>query len=208
MTINNIYCVGRNYALHAAELGNKVPEAPMIFMKPTHALVPMDGRTIRLPANRGAIHYEAEIILRISADYVSDQPPERWIDAFAIGLDLTLRDVQSNLKAQGYPWLPAKGFLNSAPIGVWQPFQGLESMVHTPFSLTINGEQRQQGTASEMIFSIEKLAKYIAEHYGLGRGDLIFTGTPAGVGALSDDDLLSVLWNKQNAGSIRIHMET
>ena len=206
MMIRNVYCIGRNYGRHAAELGNAVPEEPLVFMKPTHAVVPMEGQTIRLPADAGVIHYEAELVVRAGRDVVPGLPVEEWMDAFALGLDFTLRDVQEKLKAKGYPWLKAKGILHSAPLSEWQPFPGMEELNKTFFSLEINGEEKQRGQALDMIFPIRKIADYIAVHYGLRKGDIIFTGTPAGVGAVSDGDRLVLLWNSRPLGSITVRI--
>lgn len=204
--IGNVYCIGRNYGKHAAELGNAVPEEPLVFMKPTHALVPMDGRTISLPADCGEVHYEAELVVSIAEDVEPGVPEHRYIGGYALGIDFTLRDVQSVIKKQGYPWLAAKGVLNSAPLSPWQPFEGMDQLTSTPFALHVNGEIRQQGTAVEMIFTIPTLAAYIARHYGLRKGDLIFTGTPSGVGPVRHGDTLELCWAGQAIGSIGIHM--
>lgn len=202
--VKNIYCVGRIYRLHAAELGNDVPEQPMLFMKPGHALLPMDGRQLELPANRGEIHYEAELVIHISRPYESGIRVDELVDKVALGLDLTLRDVQSEIKKQGHPWLPAKGFKGSAPIGPFRPFPGVERMNATSFHLRKNGETVQSGKSSEMIFDFQEIIDYCAAHYGLGPHDLIYTGTPAGVGALADGDHLELFWEEETAGAIRI----
>lgn len=208
MTIGNIYCVGRNYRLHALELGNEVPTAPMIFTKPTHALRNMDGSELVIPYNRGAVHFELELVLRIGEGYVSGMPVEQAIDGFTLGLDLTLRDVQSELKAKGHPWLAAKGFKGSATIGQWLPLtaSAAEALMQGQgeFKLLRNGELAQLGHPKDMIFSIEHLIQFIDEHYGLGAGDLIYTGTPAGVVALNNGDRLQLLWNEQELGSCTI----
>ncbi|GIP38060.1 fumarylacetoacetate hydrolase [Paenibacillus sp. J31TS4] len=203
----NIYCIGRNYAQHAAELGNAVPEKPMVFMKPTHALLPMDGGTAVLPAGRGEIHYEAELVLRVGRAYEKGMTVDELVDRFAIGLDLTLRDVQSELKSKGHPWLEAKGFRNSAPLGPFRPYPGTEAFRETAFRLEKNGETVQRGTAAEMIFSPQQLVDYVAAQYGLGEGDLIFTGTPAGVGGLADGDRLELFWGTESAGCLTISMK-
>jgi 2-keto-4-pentenoate hydratase/2-oxohepta-3-ene-1,7-dioic acid hydratase in catechol pathway len=205
--IRNVYCIGRNYGQHAAELGNAVPEEPMVFLKPTHAIVPMQGQAIRLPAGQGAIHYEAELVVRAGADFEPGMAEADWIDAFAIGIDFTLRDVQNALKSKGYPWLAAKGFRNSAPLGDWRPFPGMDALANTAFSLAINGELRQAGRAADMIFPIRTVAAYISEHFGLRKGDVIFTGTPAGVGPVADGDRLAVSWNGEPAGEFRVRLE-
>jgi 2-keto-4-pentenoate hydratase/2-oxohepta-3-ene-1,7-dioic acid hydratase in catechol pathway len=205
--LRNVYCIGRNYGLHAAELGHAVPEEPMVFLKPTHAIVPMLGQEIRLPGGRGSVHYETELVVRAGADYEPGMAEADWIDAFAVGIDFTLRDVQSALKAKGYPWLAAKGFRHSAPLSEWRPFPGLKALQETAFSLAINGEVRQVGRTAEMIFPIGTVAAYIAEHFGLRKGDIIFTGTPAGVGPVADGDRLDVSWDGKPLGSFRVRLE-
>ncbi|GAA3401069.1 fumarylacetoacetate hydrolase family protein [Paenibacillus hodogayensis] len=186
--IRNVYCVGRNYGLHAAELGNAIPEQPMLFSKPTHALVPFDGREIELPGSRGEVHYEAEIVIRIGRPYEKGIRVDEVVDGMALGIDFTLRDVQSELKKKGYPWLAAKGFLRSAPVTGFRPFPGVGELVSTEFRLLKNGAVAQQGKASEMIFDLQTLVDFSAEHFGIGPGDVLFTGTPAGVGAVADGD--------------------
>ncbi|SDC20753.1 2-keto-4-pentenoate hydratase/2-oxohepta-3-ene-1,7-dioic acid hydratase (catechol pathway) [Paenibacillus sp. UNCCL117] len=199
--IRNIYCVGRNYGQHAAELGNSVPEEPMIFLKPTHAAIVMDGTAVELPGDRGALHYEAELVLHIGRDYIPGHTVDELVDAVSLGIDFTLRDVQNVIKSKGYPWLPAKGFLRSAVITPAFAFPGAQAVSTTPFSLRRNGQQVQRGDASQMIFPLQTLVDYIAAHYGLGAGDLIYTGTPAGVAAVMHDDRFELLWDDQVVGA-------
>lgn len=201
MKPGNIYCVGRNYRLHALELGNEVPTSPMIFTKPTHALRETDGGVLTIPHDRGAVHFELELVLRIGSSYRTGMPLEQAVDGFTLGLDLTLRDVQSELKAKGHPWLAAKGFKGSATVGKWLPFTSSEQLIQGQFKLLRNGETAQIGQPKDMIFSFEQLVRYIDEQYGLGEGDLIYTGTPAGVAALNHGDWLEMQWNEQKLGS-------
>ena len=204
MDIRNIYCVGRNYRLHALELGNDVPTTPMVFTKPTHALATMNGGVIVIPKGQGEVHFELEMVLRISEQYTSGMKAEQAIDAFTLGLDLTLRDIQSKLKAKGHPWLAAKGFKQSATIGAWLPFVNLEQINSGEFTLIRNGEEAQLGHPIDMIFSIEQMLTFIDTEYGLGSGDLIYTGTPAGVAKLDEGDLLEAYWNGEMIGSCTI----
>jgi len=198
----NIFCVGRNYKAHAVELGNDVPKSPMIFTKPSHALVPMLGNEIELPKDKGSIHYEVEIVVRISNDYVPGMPINQAIDAMTLGIDFTLRDVQDQLKKKGHPWLAAKGFKQSAAIAKWMKWSDLyANFEHTPFALNINDKVVQQSDASYMIFSLETIIAHIEENYGLGAGDLIFTGTPEGVGEVKTGDVLKAYWNNTEIGS-------
>jgi fumarylpyruvate hydrolase len=204
--IRNIYCVGRNYRLHAAELGNAVPEEPMLFTKPTHALVAMNGQEIILPSGRGEIHFETELVVRARREHQSGNSAEGLFGAFALGLDLTLRDVQSGLKAKGHPWLAAKGFLRSAPIGPFRSCTSLQEMKEREFTLQKNGTEVQRGHIRDMIFDLQTIADYVAERYGLGEGDIIYTGTPAGVGPVADGDRLELFWGDDSSGSVTIRI--
>lgn len=204
MRVGNIYCVGRNYRLHALELGNEVPSSPMIFTKPTHALRQMNGQEIVIPKDRGEVHHELELVLRIGEGYSSGMTLEQAVDAFTLGLDLTLRDVQSQLKQKGHPWLAAKGFKGAATIGEWLPFKSAEEIEQGEFKLLRNDELAQIGQPKDMIFSCNELIRFIDEQYGLGAGDLIYTGTPAGVAALHPSDQLQCYWNGELLGSCTI----
>lgn len=198
----NIFCVGRNYKAHAIELGNDIPKSPMIFTKPSHALVPMLGNEIELPKDKGAIHYEVEIVVRISKDYVPGTPIKNAIDAITLGIDFTLRDVQDELKKKGHPWLAAKGFKQSAAIAKWMKWpEHYASYEKTPFALSINDKTVQKSDASYMIFNLETIISHIEANYGLGAGDLIFTGTPEGVGEINIGDQMKVFWNNVEVGS-------
>jgi 2-keto-4-pentenoate hydratase/2-oxohepta-3-ene-1,7-dioic acid hydratase in catechol pathway len=189
--IRNIYCVGRNYALHAKELGNEIPDEPMIFSKPTHSLHPADGK-LQLPGGAGEIHYEIEVVIRIASTYKQGARVEHCVDGIALGIDWTLRDLQTKLKEKRHPWLIAKGFTGSAVVTDFQPFTGIDSFERTEFSLIKNGQIVQAGSPKDMIFSIQQLIDFIGPRLGLGEGDIIFTGTPAGVGAIADGDSLEL----------------
>ncbi|CAG7625427.1 putative protein YcgM [Paenibacillus solanacearum] len=200
-TIRNIYCVGRNYGLHAAELGNDVPEEPMIFTKPTHALAAIDGGEIALPDSRGEVHFEAELVLRIGRDYEPGLTVNELVDGMALGIDFTLRDVQSVLKKKGHPWLPAKGFRNSAALTPFHSFPGFEEVKQVEYTLVKNGMEVQRGNLNDMIFDFQTVIDYIARHYGLGAGDIIYTGTPAGVAAVKDGDRYILYWGTEAFGA-------
>jgi fumarylpyruvate hydrolase len=204
--IRNVYCVGRNYKLHAAELGNAVPESPMIFMKPTHAAVPMNGAAIWLPAAFGNIHYEAELVVKIGKPYENGVQAQDIIDAFALGIDFTMREVQDILKTKQHPWLKAKGFKYSAPLTEFQQLSSLEELSAETFSLTINGIEKQRGHIEDTIFNLQQLVDEIGTHYGLNEGDIIFTGTPAGVGAIKDGDQMKLFWGESLLGECVIKL--
>ncbi|WP_211747687.1 fumarylacetoacetate hydrolase family protein [Paenibacillus sp. Marseille-Q4541] len=203
-TIKNVYCVGRNYRLHAEELGNAVPEEPMIFMKPSHALVLMNGQSLVLPEGRGEVHYEAELVIKIGKEVCPGDDINQVVDSYAFGIDFTLRDVQSKLKSKGHPWTAAKGFLGSAPITEFVPFERAEVLFEADFTLNKNHEEVQRGNIRDMIFSLQDIVDYISLHYGLGDGDIIYTGTPAGVGPTQSGDLLELTFAGASKGSIRI----
>lgn len=202
--IANVYCVGRNYRLHAEELGNEVPSEPMIFMKPSHAVVSMNHGGISLPDNAGEVHYESELVLRIGRRYEPGMRVDELVDVMALGIDFTLRDVQSVLKKKGHPWTKAKGFRNSAPITPYMAFPGAEEIAAEDFTLLINGKLVQRGNTSDMIFSLQQILDYVGEHYGLDEGDHIFTGTPAGVGAIYKGDKLELSYGSKLLGSCEI----
>ncbi|GAA0377041.1 fumarylacetoacetate hydrolase family protein [Paenibacillus motobuensis] len=200
-TIANVYCVGRNYRLHAEELGNAVPKEPMIFMKPSHAIVPMTGAQLDLPTEQGEVHYEAELVLRIAREYKPGISVDELVDVMGFGIDFTLRDVQTELKAKGHPWTAAKAFRNSAPITPYIAFPGTEETAREDFILRKNGEIVQRGNIANMIFPLQRIIDFVAERYGLGEGDHIFTGTPEGVGPVYKGDRLEISYGSQVLGS-------
>jgi fumarylpyruvate hydrolase len=205
-TIRNIYCVGRNYRLHAEELGNSVPTSPMIFSKPTHALVEANGQEIEIIGTRGEVHYEAELVLHIGKDYTSGMAVDEAVDKMALGIDFTLRDVQTELKKKGHPWLPAKGFRNSAVITPFAVFPGSKACAETEFSMLRNGQEAQRGNIQDMLFDFSTILSFIHGNFGLGAGDIIYTGTPAGVAAVSDGDRLALLWGENQLGDCIIRL--
>jgi fumarylpyruvate hydrolase len=202
--IRNIYCVGRNYRLHAAELGNEVPTSPMIFTKPTHAAFEMSGDVIVIPGSQGTVHYEAELVFAVGHTYEAGMSCDELFTSFTVGLDLTLRDVQDQIKAKGQPWLPAKGFRSSATVGEWMNYPGEAAMTEHDFSLRLNGAEVQRGNMRDMVFSPQQIVDYVGSNYGLGAGDLIYTGTPAGVGSLSEGDKLEVWWSGRSLGATSV----
>ncbi len=199
--IRNVYCVGRNYKLHAAELGNDVPEEPMIFLKPSHAVVRLEGQTLELPQNKGEVHYEGELVLRVSRAYEPGVKVDDLVDRMALGIDFTLRDVQTGIKKKGHPWTAAKGFKNSAPVSGFIGFPGAEAAGSEDFTVHKNGKEVQRGNIREMIFPLQEIVDYIGTHYGLGEGDVIFTGTPAGVGPCASGDAFELYWGNRLLGS-------
>ena len=204
LNIQNIYCVGRNYAQHAKELNNEVPSRPFLFSKPTHALVEANGQTIMLPGDRGAIHYEVEWVVHIARPYEKGMALTELIDKMTLGIDFTLRDVQSELKKKGHPWLLAKGFPNSAVLSPFIDFPGLAVCEATDFSLLKNDDRVQKGNIQDMLFDLPTLIEFTSEHFGLSEGDIIYTGTPAGVGSVADKDEFGLMWGNDKLGEFKV----
>ncbi len=205
-SFKNIYCVGRNYIPHAKELKNPVPSSPFFFSKPTHALVEANGQEITLPGDRGTIHFEVELVIRIDKPYKKGLEVDELVGGMAVGIDFTLRDIQNELKKKGYPWLIAKGFPNSAVLSNFIEFPGIEECKKVDFALLKNGQQVQIGNIKDMVFDLQTIIDFSAEHFGLGKGDIIFTGTPEGVGPVSDGDHLSLLLGEQVLGDCIIKL--
>ena len=185
-----IFCIGRNYAEHAKELNNAVPTKPMVFMKPPTALL-LDGKPLFYPDFTRNLHHEIEIVLRISKNGKAIEPAfaYRYYDHIALGIDFTARDVQDELKAKGQPWELAKGFDGSAVLSDFRPLSNFD-VADIKFELQKNGTAVQVGTTQDLIFSFDTLVSYISKFFTLQQGDIIFTGTPAGVGAVAVGDLL------------------
>jgi 2-keto-4-pentenoate hydratase/2-oxohepta-3-ene-1,7-dioic acid hydratase in catechol pathway len=186
-----IFCVGRNYADHAKELGNAVPEEPVIFMKPKTALL-QPNTPFYYPQFSNELHYEIELILRIAKNgkYIPENQASKYYDAISVGIDFTARDVQANLKKKGLPWEKAKAWDNSAVAGNWILLSNemLTNPIH--FSLNKNGEQVQLGNTQDMIFTFDHIVSHISQYFSLNIGDMIYTGTPAGVGECVSGDVL------------------
>ena len=180
-----IFCVGRNYSEHASELGNEVPDEPVIFMKPKSALL-QPHTPFYYPEFTNELNYECELVLRISKNgkYIQDKFAGKYYDAVTAGIDFTARDIQNELKKKGLPWEKAKSWDNSAVIGKWIPVADIKNRNDINFSLKKNGDLVQQGNARDMIFDFDYLVSYISNFFSVNIGDLIFTGTPKGVGEL------------------------
>lgn len=200
-----IFCVGRNYVDHAKELGNAVPEEPVIFMKPKSALM-QSNAPFYYPEFSNELHYEAEVVLRICKNgrYVDGATATDYYDAFTIGIDFTARDIQTELKKKGLPWEKAKAWDNSAVIGKWISFT--PELFETPieFSLQKNKEVVQTGNTADMIFSFNEIIAHISQFFSLNIGDLVYTGTPAGVGECVTDDVLEGFYQKEKMFALEI----
>ncbi|MFN3875825.1 MAG: fumarylacetoacetate hydrolase family protein [Flavobacteriales bacterium] len=193
-----LICIGRNYADHAKELGNAIPDEPVIFLKPESALLPQDG-PIRLPAFSSEVHHELELVYRLERIGEAVRPV-----AFTIGLDLTARDVQRHLKAEGLPWEKAKAFDGSAYVAL--PFTEIPDSGQEPigFQLARNGRIVQQGHSGEMLFGVDALIAHAGRYFRLETGDLLFTGTPEGVGPLRHGDVLEGYLLGERRFSLRV----
>ena len=184
-----IICIGRNYAEHAKELNNEVPEKPVFFMKPDSALI-RNNKPFFLPPFSKEIHYETELVLKISrlGKHIEEKFAYRYYDEIGIGIDFTARDLQRECKAGGLPWEIAKAFDGSAPVGEFISKKELPDPVL--FHLDINGRTVQKGTTADLLFSFDRIIAYVSQFVTLRTGDLIFTGTPAGVGPVKKNDRL------------------
>jgi len=181
--LNNIICVGRNYAAHAEELGNKVPKFPLIFLKPTSALI-YSGDNVIMPEYSNELHHEIELVILIGTTIKNAglTEAENAIIGYAAGLDMTLRDLQSKLKEKGHPWTLAKGFDTSAVVSDFVLKNDYLLNNTEAISLKVNDELRQNSNLSLMLFKPAEIVKYISSKMTLSKGDIIFTGTPEGVG--------------------------
>ncbi len=186
-----IFCVGRNYADHAKELGNAIPDEPVIFMKPKSALL-QAHTPFYYPEFTNELHYECELVLRISKNgkYIQEKFASKYYDAVSVGIDFTARDIQNELKEKGLPWEKAKAWDNSAAVGKWVPIANLKNKKEITFTLAKNGELVQQGNSKNMLHNFDYLVSYISNFFSVNIGDLIYTGTPAGVGELVVGDEL------------------
>ncbi|KYP12981.1 fumarylacetoacetate hydrolase family protein [Flavihumibacter sp. CACIAM 22H1] len=178
-----IFCIGRNYVAHAKELGNEVPDEPVIFMKPKSALL-QAHTPFYYPEFTNELHYECELVLRIckNGKYIQDRYASKYYDAVTVGIDFTARDIQKELKEKGLPWEKAKSWDNSAVIGKWINLADIKNKKEINFKLLKNKETVQEGNSANMIFNFDSIVAHISNYFSVNIGDLIFTGTPAGVG--------------------------
>jgi acylpyruvate hydrolase len=184
-----ILAVGRNYSEHAKELNNPVPTEPVVFLKPDTAIL-REGKPFYHPDFSNDIHYEVELVLKIKKEgkHIEEKFALNYIESIGIGIDFTARDIQEKCKQKGLPWEIAKGFDHSAPIGNFISLSEFKDLKNISFSLTKNSSVVQQGNSGDMIFSFEQIISYLSKRFTLKKGDLIFTGTPAGVGKITIGD--------------------
>jgi 2-keto-4-pentenoate hydratase/2-oxohepta-3-ene-1,7-dioic acid hydratase in catechol pathway len=189
--INTIFCIGRNYAEHAAELKNEIPDEPVVFTKPRSSII-YSGSEIVIPPHTSDVHHEVEIVVAIGKTLRRAQNDEarKAISAIGVGLDITARDIQQRLKEKGLPWDLAKGLDTFTVIGSFYPVTDVANLTGIPLQLTVNGTLRQQSNAAMMLFPIVDLVSFLSFHFTLSPGDLIFTGTPKGVARIQPGDWL------------------
>lgn len=200
MSIDKIICVGKNYIDHAKELGDAVPEKPVLFLKPASVLKQasdwQDTVSLQYPSNRGEVHHEIEIVLQVATDgyQLTAEEAKHAIGAVSVGLDMTLRTVQAGLKKNGHPWTLGKVFVDAAIVGPWIPMSQFPDYLETSFSLTVDKEVRQTGIGNIMLMQPVEILMYVSQFFPLKKGDLIFTGTPAGVGAIQPNSDATLTW--------------
>jgi fumarylpyruvate hydrolase len=193
--VHRIYCVGRNYAEHAVEMGHSGREPPFFFMKPADAALPVaegDTGVMHYPALTANLHHEIELVVAIGTggSDIAAADALRHIWGYAVGLDMTRRDLQNDMKKQGRPWCIGKAFEQSAPIGPIVPLARTGELLRGAITLDVNGQRRQQGDLADLIWSVAETIEQLSRAWQLQPGDLIYTGTPAGVGAVQRGDLM------------------
>ena len=190
--IGKIVCLARNYAEHARELGNETPAAPVLFMKPASSVIG-DGEAVRIPPYSQECHYEVELAVLIGkkARNVAAEEAMQHVAGYGVGIDMTLRDVQNQQKAKGLPWEIAKGFDTACPLSDFVPAAAVADPHALNLKLAVNGESRQNGTTSDMINRIPQIIAHISAIFTLDPGDVILTGTPAGVGQVRAGDVMT-----------------
>jgi 2-keto-4-pentenoate hydratase/2-oxohepta-3-ene-1,7-dioic acid hydratase in catechol pathway len=200
-----IICVGRNYADHAKELGNDIPEEPVIFMKPKSALL-QSHTPFYYPEFSNELHYECELVLRVckNGKYIQERHASNYYNGITVGIDFTARDIQDELKKKGLPWEKAKAFDNSAAVGKFVDVTPALNRKNIGFTFYKNKELVQDGNSGKMIFSIDSLIAHISNYFSLNIGDLIFTGTPAGVGECVVGDVLEAFLEKENLLTVEV----
>jgi 2-keto-4-pentenoate hydratase/2-oxohepta-3-ene-1,7-dioic acid hydratase in catechol pathway len=202
----SIFCIGRNYVAHAHELGNEVPTSPVIFMKPSTAVL-AEGKNFTIPSFTNDLHYEGELVLRVSKEGKNLKGPNvlDYCDAITVGIDFTARDLQNKLKEKGLPWEKAKAFDDAAILGKWTPLTS--AMVENPihFSLHKNGAMVQDGDSSLMIFPLATILESLTEYFTIYPGDLIYTGTPVGVGPTNKGDVFEGYFEANQVFSVKVN---
>ncbi|MBL4578187.1 MAG: fumarylacetoacetate hydrolase family protein [Flavobacteriales bacterium] len=200
-----IICIGRNYASHARELNNPIPSEPVIFMKPDSSII-RNNQPFFLPDFSNDVHHEVELVVKIKklGKHIAKKFAHKYYDEIGIGIDFTARDFQSKLKEKGLPWEKAKGFDGSAPLGKFVSKEIFKDIQDINFHLDINGKPAQAGNTKDMLFTIDDIIEQVSKYFTLKIGDLIFTGTPEGVGKVNPNDLLECYIEGQKLLSFRV----
>ncbi len=200
-----LICIGRNYAEHIKELANEKPEDPVVFIKPDSAILPKE-QDFYIPEFSNNVHYEVEVLLKIRkvGKHIDINFASNYYDEVGLGIDFTARDLQQKLKEKGLPWEKAKGFDGSAVIGNWLPKSNFQDLNDLSFSLIKNGEIAQEGSTGQMLWKPDELISYVSRFFTLKKGDIIFTGTPAGVGKIKPNDYLSGILEGKELFSVKI----
>ncbi|MCM4154197.1 FAA hydrolase family protein [Arenibacter sp. N53] len=200
-----IICIGRNYTEHIKELNNERPTDPVLFIKPDSAVLPKE-QDFYIPEFSQDVHYEVEVLVKIKkvGKHVDVQFSHNYYDEIGLGIDFTARDIQSLLKEKGLPWEKAKGFDGSAVIGKWLPKSDFKDLNNINFQLKKNDKLVQQGNTGLMLWKIDEIISYVSRFFTLKKGDIIFTGTPAGVGRISANDYLSGTLENEQMFSLNI----
>ena len=200
-----IICIGRNYLAHVKELDNALPTEPMFFMKPETALLPA-GEPFPYPDFSKEVHYETELVLLIckTGKAIDEKQASEYYDAITVGIDFTARDLQSRCKAKGHPWEIAKAFDYSAPIGKFKKISELKNADDIAFGMKLNGEWVQQGHSRDMIFSFDRIIAHVSRFVTLNEGDIVFTGTPQGVGEVHVGDRLELFLEGESVFVFRV----
>lgn len=200
-----IICIGRNYAKHIEELANEKPENPVVFLKPDSAIL-LKNQPFFIPPFSNDIHYEVEVLVKINkvGKYIDEKFAHKYYDEIGLGIDFTARDVQAACKEKGLPWEKAKAFDGSAVISEFISKEKLGDLENLKFSLHKNETLVQDGNSNAMLWKIDELIAYVSQFFTLKRGDVIFTGTPAGVGKVSENDILVGTLKGQQMFSIKI----
>ncbi|MCG2459526.1 fumarylacetoacetate hydrolase family protein [Flavobacteriaceae bacterium F89] len=187
-----LICIGRNYSEHIKELANERPTEPVVFIKPDSAILPKE-QDFYIPEFTKEVHYEVEVLVKIKkvGKHIDPKFVHTYYDEIGLGIDFTARDLQTKLKEKGLPWEKAKGFDGAAVIGSWVPKTNYEDLNNLNFSLRKNGEEVQRGNTNLMLWKIDELIVYVSRFFTLKKGDIIFTGTPKGVGEIQPNDYLS-----------------
>ena len=200
-----IICIGRNYTDHIKELENERPEEPVIFLKPDTSLL-LKNQPFFIPPFSEDVHYEVEVLVRINriGKHIQEKFSHKYYDEIGLGIDFTARDLQAKLKAKGLPWEKAKAFDGAAVVGAWVSKSELPNVDNLNFQMKKNNEIVQSGTTSLMLWKIDEIISYVSQFFTLKIGDIIFTGTPAGVGKVSENDILEGSLEGRKIFSIKV----